>query len=264
MGDQEDLLQQVLRKIARRYELKGRLSGTMKLGQTINSREIAELHNFFGLSPIRVNAKEEVRLYFDKLLDSASQEQWLDKTGVALGYVLTQKVNPKDDGRVEILLERLRLAFPDLAEIIQFLAEDSSAIGRMLITKGEDWISTTFFQVAETVQFVLANNEPITVSELGARFFSDSKALRQGELRAMVVQWLRLFSPDCEMLEKDEYVWARYNLLNDRLTVNCVIYGPVIYEKDGKVFDWIYRLYEQGEAATIGWSNIHDIDTMYF
>ena len=264
MGDQEDLLQQVLLKIARRYELKGRLSGTMKLGQTINSREIAELHNFFGLSPIRVNAKEEVRLYFDKLLDSASQEQWLDKTGVALGYVLTQKVNPKDDGRVEILLERLRLAFPDLAEIIQFLAEDSSAIGRMLITKGEDWISTTFFQVAETVQFVLANNEPITVSELGARFFSDSKALRQGELRAMVVQWLRLFSPDCEMLEKDEHVWASYNLLNDRLTVNCVIYGPVIYEKDGKVFDWIYRLYEQGEAATIGWSNIHDIDTMYF
>lgn len=264
MSHQEDLLQQILLKIARRYELKGRLGGTMKLGQAINSRELSKLHNFFGLSPIRVNAREEARLYFDKLLDSGTQEQWLDKIGDALGYVLTQKVNPKDDEHVEMLLERLRLAFPDLSELLQFLAEDGSTFERMLVTKGKEWISTTFFQIAETVQFVLTNNEPITISELGARFFSDSKALRQGELRALVVRWLRLLSPDCEMLEKDEDVWANYNLLNDRLTVNCVIYGPIIYEKDGKVFDWIYQLYEQGEAATVGWSNIHDIDTLYF
>ena len=151
-----------------------------------------------------------------------------------------------------------------MIKLIDNLAEDSETFVRMLGTKGENWVSTIFFQVAETIQFVFTNNEPITISELGARFFHNSKALRQGEIRAIFLNWLRLHSLDSELFERDEDVWANYNILNDRLTVNAVIYGPIIYEKNGKVFDWIYQLYKQGEAATIGWSNIYDIDTMYF
>jgi hypothetical protein len=264
MADQEDFLQRVLNNIARRYQLKGQLSGTMKLGQKIDSRQMAELHNFFGLSPIRINAREEVRLYFDRLLESGSQRQWLEKIADNIGYIPDRNIRPEYQAQMELLFERLKLAFPDLLPGIELLAEESGAIERLLINKGEEWLNTTLFRVAETVGFILANKDPITVSELGARFFADSKALRQGELRALVLQWLRHCSFDAEIFAEDIDILTYYNLLSDRLTVNAVIYGPVVYEKKGEVFDWIYQLYRQGEAATVGWSNIQDLDTMYF
>lgn len=264
MEEQDDFLQHILRKIISRYEHKQKLSGTMKLGQGNSHSELALLHNFFGLSPIRINAKEEVRLFFDTLLTSGSEKQWLEKIEDLLGYKSSPKVKQKYSEQLKLIIKRLDLAFPDLKKAIYLLTEESATVERMLAARGEEYVTTHLFKVAETVRFVLDNKKPITVSELGARFFLDSKALRQGELRALVLQWLRLFSLDSELREKDEDIWACYNLLNDRLTVNGVIYGPVIYEKNGRVFDWIYRLYEQGEAATVGWSNIHDIDTMYF
>jgi hypothetical protein len=265
MDSHGPFLEQILHKIARRYELKGQLCGTMKLGKGIDSSQLTVLNNFFGLAPIRVSSREEVRLNFDTLLKSCAEPQLLEKIADNIGYLPALKLKPEYDQQVQLVIDRLRLAYPDLEELIDFLTEkDRAAIERMLVTRGEEWVSSNFFKVAETIRFVVTNKEPLTISELGARFFSNSKALRQGEMRALLLQWLRLYSFDSELLKRDEDVWAYYNLLNDRLTVSGVIYGPIIYEKNGKVFDWIYKLYEQGEAATIGWSNVHDIDTMYF
>ncbi len=64
MDDTKGFLDEVLDKIVRRYQLKGKLSGTMKLGISLGSKEMAILSNFFGLAPLRVNGKEEVRLHF--------------------------------------------------------------------------------------------------------------------------------------------------------------------------------------------------------
>ncbi len=114
------------------------------------------------------------------------------------------------------------------------------------------------------MRFLLGNSEPITISELGARFCTDSKQLRQGELRSLVVEWLRICSPDGDMLDKEGDLLSCYHVLSDRLTVHVVFFGPVVYEKGGKVFDWIYRLYRQGEPATIGWSTLRNIDRMYW
>lgn len=264
MSTCDQLFIQVLEKIARRYELKGQLQGTLMLGQTLSSKEIAQLYNFFGLSPIRVNARNEVRLYFDKLLESAPEDLWLDKIGEALGKTLKPQIRRKSDQAVKTLLARLKLAFPDLKALFCSLEEESVPLQRMLNGKSEDTVNTICFQMAEAVLFLVNNREPITISELGAKFFYNSKVLRQGELRPQFLQWLRFLSPDAEMLDKDEDILSSYHLLNDRVTVNAVLFGPVIYEKNGKIYDWIYQLYSQGEAATIGWSNISNVDKMYF
>ena len=264
MNDGGDFLQHVLEKVARRYKLKGRLQGTLKLGQMLDHYKMAQLHNFFGISPILVNSHNEVKLNFDKLLASGSERQWLEKISEALGHPLEQPDKFKRDEKTRRLLSRLKLAFPALIKLIEFLEEEHAPLKRMFAVKSEEAVNTCCFQIAEALQFVLKNNIPITVSELGAKFFHDSKALRQGELRSTFLQWLRFFSIDNEMLENDEDILAGYHILNDRLTVNAVLYGPVIYKKNGKIFDWIYELYNQGEAATIGWSNIHNVDQMYF
>jgi len=264
MNDWGGFFLQVLEKVARRYQLKGRLQGTLKLGQSLDRYEMAQLHNFFGISPIHVSSQNEVKLHFDKLLESGSERQWLEKIGEALGYPIEQQNKINGDEKTKRLLSRLKLAFPALNELIDFLEEEQAPLKRMFTAKSEEAVNTCCFQTAEAVQFVLKNNIPITVSELGAKFFNDSKALRQGELRAIFLQWLRFASIDNEMLDNDEDILASYHILNDRLTVNAVLYGPVIYEKNGKIFDWIYELYSQGEAATIGWSNIYNVDQMYF
>jgi hypothetical protein len=108
----------------------------------------------------------------------------------------------------------------------------------------------------------LDNNSPITISELGARFFEHSKQLRQGELRSLLIRWLNLYCPDLDIIENEEQIWANYHVYHDRLTVNAVIYGPIVYTKNGKEFDWISTLYQKGEAATVSWANLQDIETM--
>lgn len=264
MAGREVFLIRIFEKIARRYQLKSTLSGTMKLGQFLDREEMALLGNFFGLAPLRVNRKEEVRLYFDILFKNGLEEQWLEKIGDYLGYSLKPFSQMDATEPARKMFSRLSLAYPILGSLISFLKEDYTPFERMFARNSEDAVNTRCFQTGATVSFLLENSEPITISELGARFCNDSKALRQGELRNLVVQWLRLCRPDSDMLEREEDLWAGYNVLSDQLTVNAVLYGPVLYEKKGKFFDWIYQLYKQGESATISWSNIHDIDRIYW
>ena len=264
MNDGGDFFKQVLNKLARRYQLKGRLQGTLQLGQSLDRQEMSKLHSFFGVSPIQVNAKNEVRLSCDKLLENGSENQWLERIGAALGHPLQQHNRMSKDEKIQKLLSRLKLAFPSLNKLIDFLGEEHASLKRMLSTKSEEAVNTCCFQTAAAVEFVLKNTIPITLAELAARFFNDSKALRQGELRALFLQWLRSVSIDNEMLEDNTDILASHHILTDRLTVDAVLFGPVIYEKNGKIFDWICELYSQGEAATIGWSNIANVDRMYF
>jgi len=257
--EREAFLDRVLDKVVRRYERKGTLSGTMKLGQSLSSREMALLGNFFGLDPLRINAREEVRLYFDKLLENGSLQQWLNRIADQLGCSIAP-VQIHDRSPARLLRSRLSLAFPELEPLIASLKDDCTPLERMFSGKEKDSAGEHCFQAAETVRFLLGNSEPITLSELGARFCNDSKRLRQGKLRALVMEWLRICSPDGDILEKESDLLARYHVLSDRLTVHAVFYGPVIYEKDGKVFDWILRLYQHGEPAIIGWSTLRNID----
>ena len=85
-------------------------------------------------------------------------------------------------------------------------------------------------------------------------FFENSKVLRQGEARQLLLDWLAC----CYGLgqEEDAHIWSQVHVYHDRLTVNAVIYGPIVYKKNGMRFDWIARLYQQGEPATLSWSNL--------
>ncbi len=251
------LLETVLSKIARRYRLKGCLNGTMKLGQDLDGEEMGELGNFFGLDPLRVNKKEEVRLHFAALLQNGSESQWLEKIGEALGYSLIHEAPEKGSNRESVrrILASLALAFPEMEELFAILQEKDSGVGKMLLGSSEEVVREKCFTTAETTQFLLRNNTVLTVSDLGAKFFHNSKILRQGEMRSLLLKWLALCTPELEVAD-EETLLARYHVVHDRLTVSVVLYGPIVYEKNNKRYDWIEQLYRTGEAAILGWSNI--------
>lgn len=81
------------------------------------------------------------------------------------------------------MLNRLHLAFPLLRDLFRYLQENPEELKRVPASS-ESETTQRCFQLAETVQYLLDNTLPVTVSELGARFFDNSKALRQGEYRS--------------------------------------------------------------------------------
>jgi len=216
--------------------------------------------------PYGVNSKEEIRLIFKDLLQNGSESQWLEKIGDTLGYPLQPQPENNDTTNKEAatrILASLVLAHPELHLLFSVLQKDDSSIRSILSKNSEKKGKEQCFTMAAIISFLLHNTEPITVSDLGARFFKDSKSLRQGELRTLLIRWLRLFEAQSELLDEIDLL-ANHHILHDRLTVNAVVYGPIIYEKNGKTFDWIYQLYQQGETATFGWSNLQDIDKIYW
>lgn len=261
-----DLLHDVLEKIARRYQLQGSLGKTMKVGQNLGREQLSALVSFFSLSALKVNSREEVSLYFDKLLESGTETQWLTKIGDALGFPLQQQEQNtrKQFAQVEDILDRLQLAYPELKSLFTLLRDDPDHICAMLVGDCEEQVREICFTTAAIIRFLLANKEPVTISDLGARFYKDSKALRQGELRTLFLRWLGLYNPIFSLPDAEEALLANYHVFHDRLTVNAVVYGPIVYEKNGTTFDWINKMYREGEAATLGWSNLQNIERIYF
>ena len=263
MAGNGSFLIDILEKIARKYERTGKLSGTMKLGTGFLRDQLQELHRFFGVEPIRISRNEEVRLNLDHLLQQDSEPFWLARIEEALGTPLKHKPKCSQEEQNTVLLDRLRLAFPRLRDLIDYLAENPEEL-RGLRTGSVNDTTNRCFQLAKTLQYLLDNTEPVTVSELGAQFFESSKALRQGELRTLLLRWLKLSLGDADLSDDEDQLLENFNIYHDRLTVNAVLFGPVIYRKHGREFDWIYQLYRQGEAATLNWANLMEMETMYW
>ncbi len=257
---QSEFLQEVLSKIARRYEQRGKLKGVMKITTSINHEQLQILHNFFGITPIRINNKDEVRLHFNFALENSPESEWIEKISSHLGYALQPAVQQDQSLAITTLITRLKLAFPDFGVITENVSTSHDILKRMFKNETEQHVTTTCFQAVETLRFLLKNKTPITISELGARFFNNSKLLRQGEIRHLLLRWLNTYCPDLDHTENEDQVWATYHVYHDRLTVNAVIFGPIVYTKSGKKFDWILKLHEQGEAATISWANLQGIE----
>ena len=259
-----DFLHAVLDKIARRYSNRGRLSGRMKLGTALDHATLARLRQYFGVAPLRINSKEETLLDFDRLLNDATQAHWLNRIGRRLGRSLQVAESRAMEQDASVIISRLKLAFPQLSMITDRLVDPQSCTHdlffSMLKQKNAQTMTDLAFQTAQAVVFLLSNHDPITISELGARFFENSKALRQGEPRQLLMDWLAC----CHGLDQEEdvHIWSHFHVYHDRLTVNAVIYGPIVYRKNGMRFDWIARLYHQGEPATLSWSNLQGIEQM--
>jgi len=117
-----------------------------------------------------------------------------------------------------------------------------------------------YAKLARLVHFLIDNEQPIGLSHLGARFFGDSKALRDTPLLRKAVDWLLLLEGDDESGLSARELLTRYAVIENPTSVKVTLSGPLHYRKCGETFSWISRLWHNGECATLTLDNLEGIE----
>jgi hypothetical protein len=259
------VLRPVLVKICKRWQKKGILSGRMSLGKNTGHDQAAPFEYFFGSQSIKYPPEKPAYISLDKFSAARDNDEisaWLAALHNVLGldFVLVDKAKETQLAKINLLLGQLKLEYPGLKAIHDFLALKVTELMSQMEYYGEDELRKLFFSAGEIVDFLVNNNEIYTMAELAARFSDNSKSLRNGRLRKQVEEWLLLIENEqSRYFDETMTIWERFRIINDRLTVQAIVFGPVIYQKNNKVYDWIYQLWKSGEAATLSWSNLSGI-----
>ena len=59
---------------------------------------------------------------------------------------------------------------------------------------------------------------------------------------------------------KLDYALDRFGIADNPSAVKATLFGPVVYYKNNRKFDFIRRLGQMGESATLSWDNLAGID----
>lgn len=152
-------------------------------------------------------------------------------------------------------LRRLKLLYPDGHALIDAMRGSESL---MRFFKASPSASGELIALFDALVSLRTAPAGVTLSELGAKFFNDSKALRQGLLRQQLEHMLRL-----QTGSMDDDTTALLNtcgIIENPYTTHAVVFAPFAYcAGDGAWLDWPYRLWQRGEAAILSWRTVRTI-----
>ncbi|MCP4646217.1 MAG: hypothetical protein GY852_00590 [bacterium] len=157
--DQYPGLRPFLVKIRERYHKRGKLTGTLKLGQGLDPQELSALHSLFGMQAISVSRSDAVSLSFDRFFRGMAPEEreaWIDGVHGCLNIHRTDALQEKrvEQEDFKRLLERLQLAYPKLHGVHQVLLQQLSE-NRSFTQDLQD----LYFKAAEITSFLLQNKD---------------------------------------------------------------------------------------------------------
>lgn len=258
-----------LERVCQRANARGGiLNGTMKLGEGLDRRhDIEPLYHLFGQRALTVSSRGIWRLNFDRQFgEPGACDPWLDDLFAALEMARVDVPAHRSSvaRQFAVVRGRLALAFPELTAVHTHLVAQEVYWIRQTDKLGVAGIQKALFQVAGIVRHLRSSLGPSTLANLGATYCGDSKALRSGDLFRLVGDWLLLAEGgiDCLNAENRTAALKRHNLVENPTAIKVTLFGPLVYEKAGRRFDWIKQLWQLGETATLSWDNLHDIDAL--
>ena len=261
-------LEPFLRRLCEGINRRDALQGTVALGTSRGRAEDFEpLIEVLGSRSLSLSVRGEMRLSLDACfagIPSDRRAAWLDDLFQAVG--LTRVARPilkrEASAQVEILLERFRVSFPDLEPIHHSLAAKHVRWIRIVLTGGAEDLQASWFQAAKITRFLKGNREAMTLADLGARLCGDSKALKSGGLLRQVGEWLDLLEEGPGDETSESVRLARYHVVENPGAIKATLFGPVVFWKQGRRFDFIREFGRSGEAATLSWENLASIERL--
>lgn len=256
-----------LQRILDRCDRRGELSGTLKLGDaSLPVCELRVLQHLFGAT-LKTTRHGEHRLDLTQFLEQIPEpEAWIDDLYQALGRQRRNIVEMKaaSDLKYRRLLGQLHLAYPDQTAIHEFLSQNTS-FRHALDETGIEELRKQWFMLAELVAFLDNNRTPVGLSDLGARFFNDSKILRSGKLKSELYRWLNALETDgqCEPIPAEELL-QKFGITDNATSIKVALFGNFRYRKNGVWHDWPCELRRNGESATLSLDNLADVESGEF
>ena len=156
-------------------------------------------------------------------------------------------------------LLRQKLLHPGCADLIDAI-EASGELARFF--RRQTQAEAALNGLLRAVERLQNNRSPITLSQLGADVLQDSKALRAGALRSLLVTLLVTL----DQTEDDDpaQVLARFGVIDNPYTTLALLYGPVAYvDASGRVWDWPAHLHAAGQAAALTWAQVQEMRALH-
>ncbi|MEI7903505.1 MAG: Wadjet anti-phage system protein JetD domain-containing protein [bacterium] len=231
------------------------LPATLTLGEIPQNKAVRQtLDTLFG------GCREE-RGRLKVRLDEPLRERalWLPLVEL-LGLTPAPKAAEPIDVLFAQTLRRLKVLHPDNSAFIDTLrrSEQLRRFFKTVPTAPDDLVS--LFDVLVSLRTTPAG---ITLSELGAKCFNDSKALRNGTRRQQLEHLLRLQAGGTD--DDAITLFNACGIIENPYTTHVVVYAPFAYRThEGEWLDWPHRLWLRGEAAILSWKTVRALTAIRF
>ena len=244
-----------LRRAARHAVASEALPATLTLGDIPQDKAVRlALDALFG-GCREENGRLKVRL--DESM--RKPDRWLPLVGL-LGLTPEPETAEPPDALFGQTLRRLKVLHPDDSVFIDTLrrSDQLRRFFKTCPTAPDDLVS--LFDALVSLRTTPAG---ITLSELGAKCFNDSKALRNGTRRQQLEHLLRLQAGETD--DDTPTLFSAYGIIENPYTTHAVVYAPFAYRThDGEWLDWPHRLWQRGEAAILSWKTVRTLTAIRF
>ena len=247
------VLSDIFQRLCLYYRKKGSLPNTLQI-KNIAKNDRYDINHFFGNDNVN-NKYINVKKYLEKIDRDLFVESLFKITGI-------EKNNTDSSRDVELkLLLRLKLIFPELVGIHEYLNDKLG--GTFLNTHTYEQLN----KACEITSFLMKNNDEINdLSTLGAMFCNDSHLIRKGtSLYNLVGDFLynEIYTDAKKKYDRKE-LFDLVGIAGNPTSIKVTVFAPLVYLNiNGIKFDWIKRLWECGESATLSLDNINSIESCF-
>ncbi len=244
-------LQPLLQKVTNAYYKAQRtVPQQITLGDFVDS-DMFKLAQLFTPNAIRRRGRK--LLFFPAKMNLAGieVEPWFKAANS-----LTAKPKTANIALEVELLNKLALLFSDCEPALELLSNKPSIIKRKITEMGNDRAFAHYNLCFQAIRFLKQNDKLLTPSDLGVKLCEDSKAFRKGTTLNYNTAELVAAELNCQ----PDVAFEKCGITDNQTAITVTVFGPFSYYRQGKRFDWIKQLWEQGEAAMLNMGNLEHID----
>lgn len=242
-----------LEPLARRYYRTGRLPRVITLGEETDDPDVVQaLENTFEAFYV-LDGRFTVEIA--KLLRTDESMQALRKL---LEPFLARPPDPAPEKAMVSAIRLQRGAYPALADCLDQLR---TAGDLLKFFKEQPQPEQLLQGLLATATFIRENRQaPVTLCELGRRFFNNEHALHDPAAENLLLHILAVLQNEGQ--EASRSLFARFGIVANPCTTQAVLYGDFSYEQKGVRQDWPSALYKAGQSVILSWEQLHALSRL--